>query len=162
MTVREVIKTVLIHCGISQAKFVERIGWSQQLISQRLARNSLRAAEMFRLMEASGIEILFRDKETGEILEILTSGHGHRLKGMSDSVKYDTEAAKALSNSFYADGENEYDENGQAQELYVDTKGRYFLANYDANDRKNEKITAIPKSVADAFREKYGPVIEKK
>ena len=162
MTVREVFNTVLPALGITQAEAVAKIGWTPQQMSQKNKRDSLRASEFFRIMEANGVEILFRIKGEEEFLNVLLSGHGHRIKGMADHVNYDTAAAGAISNSFYADGINEYDENGEAQELYIDQQGRYFIAEYNIKDPDRERVRAIPASVAVAFIEKYGTEIEKK
>lgn len=164
MTTREVLNSVMAHLGLSQAKFAEKIGWGQPIISQRLARESLRANELFDLMEANGIEVLFRDKATGEILNILTPmtpGHGRRLKGMDNRIKFDTGLSSAISNTFYADGVHEYDENGEAQELYLDIKGRYFFAEYHESEHEKDRIVLVPKSVAEAFAKQYGREIEK-
>lgn len=162
MTAREVLNTVLPAIGKTQADVAASIEWTPQQLSQKLTRCSLRTDEFLEIMEANGIEVMFKIKETGEVLEVKLNGHGRRLKGMSDRVKYDTAAAGALSNTFYADGENEYDEKGEAQELYVDTQGRYFIAEYHADDPSKDQITAIPASVAEAFIAKYGTTIEKK
>lgn len=161
MTVREVLNTVLPAVGMNQADAAEKLGWKPQQMSQKLVRDSLRASELFKLMDAIGVEIVFKLKETGEALNIRLVGHGHRMKGMADRVIYDTAASGALSNSFYADGVNEYDENGEAQELYIDQQGRYFFAEYNAADPGKEKIRATQASVAAAFIEKYGTDIEK-
>lgn len=165
MTVREVFNAVLPAIGRTYSEAAAKIGWSRQQMSQKMARDSLRARDLLKIMEANGVEVCFRIKETGEIIQLFqckVPGHGRRIKGMSHKVKYDTEKANALSNTFYADGKNEYDENGEAQELYVDANGRYFLAIYHKDAPQEDFINAIPGSIAAAFVEKYGVEIEKK
>ena len=53
-----------------------------------------------------------------QALKTHIAGAGRRVRAMVDKVKYDTEAASALANNFYADGVNEYTD-GKAMELYV-------------------------------------------
>ena len=161
MTVREVFNTVLPALGLTQAEAVAKIGWTPQKMSQKNTRDTLRANDFLRILEVNGVEVLFKIKETGETLTVQLSGHGHRMRGMADRVIYDTAASGALSNSFYADGVNEYDENGEAQELYVDRQGRYFIAEYNVNNPDKERICSIPANIAKAFIEKYGTDIEK-
>ena len=80
------------------------------------------------------------------------------MHGTVDKVFYDTGAADALSNSFYEDGVSEY-KDGEACELYVDKKGRYFMAEYHEDGK--DRIRSVSPSVAAAFIEKYGTKIEK-
>lgn len=54
----------------------------------------------------------FTVRESGEALKTI-SPVGRRVRAMVDKVKYDTEAASALRNNFYADGMNEYTETGR-------------------------------------------------
>lgn len=161
MNVREVLNTVMAATGKSQAEIAASIEKSPQQLSQKMVRNSLRAEEMLEILDANGIEMLLKITETGEIIPVMKKGHGHRIKGMADRVIYDTGVSSAISNSFYADGVNEYDENGEAQELYVDQQGRYFIAEYNVRNPEKERVRAIPESIALAFKEKYGIEIEK-
>ena len=87
----------------------------------------MRADELLTLMDAIGVDVTFTVRKTGEVLREHTTGHGRRVHGTVDKVFYDTGAADALSNSFYEDGVSEY-KDGEACELYVDKKGRYFMA----------------------------------
>ena len=161
MTVKEVFNSVLPAMHLTQAEAAEKLGWNKQQISQKMVRDSLRARELLQIMDLNGVDVVFRNRETGEEIKIMSFGHGHPIKGMSDGVKFNTVHADALSNNFYADGVNEYDENGEAQELYVDPSGRYFFAEYNMNDQKKERVRAVPASVAKAFIDKYGTVLEK-
>ena len=159
MTSKQVLNSVLPAIGKTQAEAAAELGWTPQQISQKISRDSLKVSDLLKLLEANGVEIVFRNKKTGELIETRIPGHGRRVKGMSDGVRYDTAASNALSNSFFADGVNEYDENGEAQELYVDLSGRYFFAEYSP---KGSRVRAVPASIAAAFIEKYGTDIEKK
>lgn len=161
MNTREVLNAVLPAIGKTQADMAVSIGKTPQQLSQRMVHNTLRADDLLCAMEKLGVEVMFKVKETGEIVKIRRTGHGRRLKGMADRVKYDTASADALSNSFYADGVNEYDTNGEGQELYVDADGRYFMAEYNSVDPTKDRIRSVPASMAAAFIEKFGTEIEK-
>ena len=82
MKVKEVFNSVLPAIGKTQAEAAANIGWKPQQISQKMTRDSLRAAEFLQIMEANGVEVLFRIKETGETIPVRRDGHGRRLKGM--------------------------------------------------------------------------------
>ena len=160
MTVRDVLDSVLPVIGKNRQEAVESLGWTKQKLSSKVVRGSLRASELLDILEANGIEPLFKVRETGEIISVRITGHGRRLKGLSDGVKYDTGKANAISSTFYADGVNEYDSNGEAQELYIDQEGRYFFAEYNQKDPSKERVRSIPGSIAAAFIEKYGTEIK--
>lgn len=162
MNTREVLNAVLPAIGKTQADMAYAIGKTPQQLSQRMVHNTFRSDDLLKAMEKLGIEVLFKVSETGEIVKVRNAGHGRRLKGMADRIRFDTATADAISNSFYADGENEYDDNGEAQELYVDSEGRYFMAEYNANDSTKDRIRSVPASMAAAFIEKFGTDIEKK
>ena len=159
MTVREVFDSVLPAVGKNHETAVAPLGWTKQKISSKMVRNSLKAAELLDILEANGIEPLFRVKETGEIITVRIPGHGRRVRGVSDGVKYDTGKSSAISGTFYADGVHEYDDNGEAQELYIDQQGRYFFAEYNRTDPSKDRVRSVPGGVAAAFIEKYGTEI---
>lgn len=161
MIAREVLNAALLNRGVTQAESAAMIGWTAQKLSQRLIRNSLRADDFIRLMDALGIEIEFKDKETGEPLKMHTSGYGRRVKGVSDKIQFDTDQSEPLSNSFYEDGVNEFGEDGRAVELYIDKEGRYFFAEYSANEGERDRVRSASASVAAAFIEKYGTDLHK-
>lgn len=162
MTAKEILAAALDAIGITQATAAKNYGWSAQQLSQRIVRGSLRTDEFLGLLDSMGVDITFTVRETGEKLKPHISGHGRRVKGVSDGVQYDTEYAEALSNSFYADGVNEYNENGEALELYLDKEGRYFMAEYSNAEGTRDRVRSVPAEMAAAFIEKYGTVIEKK
>jgi hypothetical protein len=161
MTAKEIITAALDTIGITQATAAKNYGGSAQQLSQRIVRGSLRVDEFIGLMDSMGIDITFNVRDTGEEIKPRISGHGDRVKGFSDGVQYDTEYAEALSNSFYADGQHEYNEKGEALELYLDKEGRYFMAEYSNVEGARNRVRSVPAEVAAAFIEKYGNIIEK-
>ena len=162
VTAKDVLNTLLPVLGFTQKDAAESIGWTKMHLGSKLTRDTLRVCEFLRILDAVGVEIAFRRKDTGEIIKTIRRGHGHPIKGMADGVIYNTAVSVALSNTFYADGVNEYDANGQAQELYIDQEDRYFIAEYNINDPKKERVIAASTYVAEAFIEKFGTTIEKK
>ena len=127
MTAKDALVAALYRTGHTQESAARLIGWNGQQISQRLARNSMRADELLTLMDAIGVDVTFTVRKTGEVLREHT--------GVSE----------------YKDGE--------ACELYVDKKGRYFMAEYHEDGK--DRIRSVSPSVAAAFIEKYGTKIEK-
>lgn len=162
MTAKELLNGLLPVLEISQTEAASRIGWGKMKLSSKVTKDSLRVSEFMDIMDACGVEVVFKKKDTGEQIMLRKAGHGHRLKGMADGVIYNTALSTALSNTFFADGVNEYDQNGEAQELYIDQEGRYFIAEYNCKDPKKERVVAASHFVAAAFIEKYGTEIEKK
>lgn len=162
MTAKELLNGLLPVLEITQTEAAARVGWGKMKLSSKLTKDSLRVSDFMDILDACGVEVVFKKKETGEEIMLRKSGHGHRMKGMADGVIFNTALSTALSNTFYADGENEYDQNGEAQELYIDQEGRYFIAEYNCKDPKKERIVSASHFVAAAFIEKYGTEIEKK
>ncbi len=156
MVARDYLNAALESKNMFQEDGAAAIGWTPAKLSAILRRETLKADDFIALMDAIGMEIEFKDKETGEPLKIKASGYGRRLRGISDGIKFDTNAAEAISNSFYEDGVNEYGKDGRAVELYIDKQGRYFFAEYSINAGEKERIRSTSSSVAAAFIEKYG------
>jgi transcriptional regulator len=159
MTSKDALLSALNRTGHTQESAAKLVGWVGQQISQRLQRNSMRADEFLTLMDAIGVDVTFTVRATGEVLKDHKAGYGRRVKATVDKVLYDTAASNALANSFYENGVDEYDKNGEASELYVDKKGRYFMAEYHQDG--DDKLRPVSASVAAAFVEKYGTDIEK-
>lgn len=161
MTSREAIVAGLKATGTTQAEAATKIGWSAQQLSGRLMRNSMRADEFLEFMDAIGVDVSFTVRESGAALKTHTPGAGRRVRAMVDKVKYDTEAASALANNFYADGVNEYHD-GKAMELYVDDQGRYFFAEYTNWEGAKDRITPVTGRDAATFIERYGTDLHRK
>lgn len=138
----------------TQAEAAARVGWVPQQLSSRITRNSLKADEFLEILEAIGVEVVFVDKSTG--LAINLASPKRRVKKMVNRVIYNNVAATYVADNFYADGENEYGEDGYATELFVDKEGRYFFVDYHKDDPKQDEIRVTSKSAVDDFIEKYG------
>lgn len=162
MKAQEALAAALTATGRTQAEAAKAIGWQPQKLSQRLVRGSLKAEELFQLLDAIGVEFGMTVKETGKPVRILTAGYGRRVRAMSDRVMYDTALSFPLSNSFWEDGEHEYDAEGKATELYLDREGRYFLAKYSNVEGEKDKVQAIDGDLAAAYIERHGTTIDKR
>lgn len=161
MTGKDVVVATSKFLKRSMTKMGERIGWSQGQISQRMIRDSIRANELFQLLDANGVDVKFFVRSNGEEIRICRRGHGWHLRGSSDGVRYDTEHADAVANNFFADGVNEFGPDGRALELYKDCEGRYFFAEYTKNEGERSRVKGTPKDVALAFIEKWGEEVDK-
>lgn len=160
LTTREILDSAFKSLGITQKDAARAIGCSAQSLGQKLIRGSLRSDDFLRLLDTIGIDVTFTNRNQGRDLTAHVTGHGRRVRGMSDGVQYDTAMSEALSNNFYEDGEHEYQPDGTAIELYVDSNGRYFAAEY--TEEGKDRVRSVPSSMALAFIEKYGTDIEKK
>lgn len=151
----EALKTVLECTNNTQSTAATLVGWTKQQLNSRMVRGDMKTDEWLALLDAMGVEVVLVNKDTGKPIKpiVRVKGIGQRAKGMSERVKYDTEKADALANSFYLDGKNKYTD-GKAEELYIDKEGRYFLVTYTEDDKS--KIHHVTVNVAKAFIEKYG------
>lgn len=153
----EAIRNLITRKGYSQTEVAEMIGNTKQNLNNKITSGSLRTDDWVKILDAIGVDIVFVDRETGAVLSVTDStykkGYGPPAKGVFDGVKYDTQKADAIANTFFIDGENEYC-NGRAEELYLDKNGRYFMVAY--KEKGKPKITAVSPLIAAAFVEKYG------
>lgn len=161
MTAKEMLTAAFRDAGTNQAEAAQKCGWIPQQMSGRLSRNSLRADDFLRLLDAAGVDVTMTVRETGTPVKVFGSGAGRRVRRMVNHVIYDTRYADAISNDFYADGENEYHD-GRAMELYRDREGRYFFAEYTNFDGAQDRIVPVGGTDAAEFIEKYGVTIDKK
>lgn len=160
MPARELIVAALKETGVTQAEAAAKIGWIPQQLSARFARNSLRADEFLDLLEAIGVEIKLVVKDNGKEIHEHKSGSGRPVRRMVDKIYYDTATSDALANNFYSDGVNKYND-GRARELYVNSDGRYFFAEYSENEGEKDRINPVSASDAADFIERYGTTIQK-
>ena len=86
MTAKDALVAALYRTGHTQESAARLIGWNGQQISQRLARNSMRADELLTLMDAIGVDVTFTVRKTGEVLREHTTGHGRRVHGTVDKT----------------------------------------------------------------------------
>lgn len=153
---KEILAAALKATNLSQAKAAKKIGMPEQSLGQKInVRESVRANELFDILEAIGIGAVFFVKATGELL-LTEEERGTRLVGVSDGVVYDTMNATLVSTSFFADGENEFGKDGRAQDLYIDGMGRYFVAEYCNDGSIQSRVRSVPVSMAEAFINMYG------
>lgn len=151
----EALKTVIEYTHNTQSTAAPLVGWTKQQLSSRITRGDMKTDEWLSLIEAMGVDVILVDRQTGQPIKSpeRVRGIGPRAKGMSERVKYDTDKADALANSFFLDGVNMYSE-GKAEELYIDEEGRYFLVTYTEDGKS--KIHHVTSNMAKAFIEKYG------
>lgn len=160
MKSKDVISAALKEIGISQAESAKSIDWSPQRLSRKIVEGTLRADDFLRLMDAIGVDVEFKARESGKVIKARIAGAGRRVRCMVNKVIYDTAISDAISNSFYADGVNEYTD-GRARELYVDKEGRFFFAEYSTWEGQKDLIIPVGSDEAAAFIEKYGRTIFK-
>lgn len=160
MPAKEMIAAALKATGNTQAEAAARVGWVPQQFSARMSRNSLRADEFLDILNGIGVEVKLVNRETGQEIKERIPGAGRRVKRMVDHVLYDTAESNAIANNFYADGMNKYND-GRARELYVDSEGRYFFAEYTENDGEKDRINPVSGTDAAEFIERYGTEINK-
>lgn len=136
MRAQDVLRALSRWRGASVADCAKLVGLSEQSYYQQTRLGSFRADRMLTAIDALGYDIVFVDRNTGERWKY-REPHG-TLKGISEYHKYNTGVSRPLA----------YD---GSQELFVDRKGLYFLADYAKG-----KIKAVTKSEAEAFADKYG------
>lgn len=158
---KEILKAACKAVGVSQNDGAKKIGFTKQQLSSKIVRGTLRADEFLSFLDALGIDVEFKVRETGKLVKVNVPGMGQRVQRMVDKVIYDTATSDALANNFYADGVNMFTD-GKAMELYIDKEGRYFFAEYSDWEGVKDRITPVTASVAAAFIEKYGTEIQKK
>lgn len=142
---------------MTQVQVGEMMNQLPQSIGQKInVRESVRADEFFDILNKMGIDIMFYVRKTGEVLMKDPKKHGRQVVGMSDGIMYNTNEGTLLASSFYADGVNEYGLDGKAQELYIDKKGRYFVAEYSNEETDKGRVRSVPEFMANAFIKQYG------
>lgn len=161
MTARETIDAALAELDMTQASAAKAMGMTPQQFNGRLLRNSLRADEFLKLMDAIGIDISYHVRSSGKKVRAYAKGYGRHIRCMVDRVIYDTASSEVLANNFWVDGKNEYND-GKALELYVDGEGRYFFAEYSSWEGVKDRICPVSQQDAATFIEKYGTEIFRK
>ena len=154
MTSKELVQTALRQVRISQAEAAARVGWIPQQLSSRLVRGSLNADEFLNVLDKIDVDFVMINRKTGKEIRKIATGEGRRVKRMVDGVTYDTSYSEALANNFFADGKNKYND-GRARELYIDSEGRYFFAEYSENNGTKDRINPVSASDAAEFLERY-------
>lgn len=155
MTAKEVINTASRATGISQAKAAESLGWSPQQLSAKISRKTLRADDFLNLLDSMGVDVTYTVRETGKSIKAHIPGAGRRVRAMVNKVIYDTAYSDALSNDFYIDGDNMLLD-GKGSELYIDSEGRYFLAEYTSFEGVKDRIIPLTANDAAAYIRRNG------
>lgn len=122
-----------------------------------------KASEFLEMLEMFGIDYKLYQPVGNFKIDKYIPGEGLRLRQyVKDHQKWcDTIVSNAISNTFYADGINRYDENGSASELYRDKDGDYFIANYFADHPNLDNIQIISEEEVAAYIAKNGVVKHK-
>jgi len=113
-----IINAALKECGRTQKSLAAELGLSPQNFNKKLVTNTITAKEFFDAVEAIGLVISFRNKDTGEEVKERKSGILPRVTTVIDGVRYDTFKSDALCHCEVADG--------WVAELYA-FKGAYFI-----------------------------------
>lgn len=160
MTADDIIKAVLQLRGIPGYQLAHEIGWAAQKLSKRLSNETMRIHELYIILDHLDVDLTLTDRRTGEQIHPKCAGMGEPVVRYVDKVRYSTEKSSAIANNFFADGENKYND-GRASELYMDSAGRYFFAEYCEWDPSKNSIIPVSKEKADEFVRKYGTRILK-
>lgn len=180
MRTSKVFNVALKRKGMSQAEVARNLGWSEQLLSQRLNRKrsitvadffhaldvigyyprfymggnpeiefkdryrlthfeKLRIDDLFDVLDALDILVVFCDKENGEVLREYHH-YGRPMRTVIGHKAYDTSNSELIASSFYADGVNMYNDDGYAVELYRNPKGLYFIVEYYRGREDRDRI----------------------
>lgn len=147
MTSAEICKDLIERSSLQQKDVADKMGWTQQSISNKFRRNTLTAEEFRKIVEILGFDIKIVVNDTSEEIKTRRKGVGKRLQLMVNGVKYDTYKADAICHS---------DENEEIfYELYRDIDGRYFVAQYVKWDGGVSSISPIGKEDAEKLIKKF-------
>ena len=147
MTTAEICKDLIARSPYQQKDVAEKMGWTQQSISNRFRRNTLSAEEFIKLLSILGYELKIVEVDTSEEVCTRRKGVGERLKLMVNGVKYDTYKSDAICHS---------DESEDIfYELYRDGEGRYFVANYVKWDGGVSSISPIGEEDAQKLMKRF-------
>ena len=147
MTAAEICKGLIERSTLRQKDVADKMGWTQQSISNKFRRNTLSAEEFRKIIEILGFEIKIVVNETSEEIKTRRKGVGERLQLMVNGVKYDTYKADAICHS---------DESEDIfYELYQDIEGRYFVAQYVKWEGGVSSISPIGKKDAEKLMKKF-------
>lgn len=147
MTAAEICKDLIERSTMQQKDVADKMGWTQQSISNKFRRNTLTAEEFRKIIEILGFDIKIVVNETSEEIKTRRKGVGERLQLMVNGVKYDTYKADAICHS--DDSEEIF------YELYQDIDGRYFVAQYVKWDGGVSSISPIGKEDAEKLMKKF-------
>lgn len=147
MTPTDMCRQLIEKSDMQQKDVAQKMGWTQQSISNKFRRNSLSADEFVKMLGVLGYEIKLVESDTNEEICYKRKGIGDRLKMMVNGVKYDTFKADAICHTEQTDS--------IFDELYKDDEGRYFVAHYVMWEGGVSSISPIGEEDAKKFSEKY-------
>lgn len=135
MSATDICKELIGKSKLLQREVAEKMGWTEQSLSNRFRRKSLSADEFLKMLEILGYDIKIVEAESKDEVKIRRKGIGSTVKMMVGGVKYDTSKADAICHS---------DESKDMfYEVYRDDEGRYFIVNYVKWDGGVNTITPI-------------------
>lgn len=147
MTSSEIVRELINTSEKQQKEVAAAMNWSASSLSCRVKRGTLLADDFFKILEILGYEVKIVKTDSGEEMEARKRGVGKRLKGMVNGIKYDTYKADAICHSEETDG--------MFLELYRNTDGTYFVANYVNWEGGESFISPIGKEDAEKLIGKY-------
>ena len=99
MTTAQICKDLIERSTLQQKDIAERLGLTQQNVSNKIRRNRLYAEEFKKIIEMLGYEIKIVKTETKDEIKTRRKGVGKRLRMMVNGVKYDTFKSDAICHS---------------------------------------------------------------
>lgn len=147
LKVAEICKDFISRSDKQQKEIAQMMGWTPQLLCNKLRKNNLSAEEFISLLGKLGYEIKIVSTDNRDETTPMKRGVGKRLKMMVNGVKYDTYKADAICHS--DETENYF------LELYKDIEGRYFVAQYVMWEGGVSSITPISEEDAQVMMGKF-------
>ena len=148
MKISEICKSLITQSGKKHSEVASEIGKSPVSLSNILRRDTLRASDFVKLVEALGYKIAIKNPKTGEEVHYYPKPVGKRLKKCINGVIYDTYKSIPICHS----NENDI----MFCELHKNPDGRYFVAQYINSSDRNGNITLIDNEEARKMIERYG------
>ena len=98
-----------------------------QVIRDRYLRNSFIADEMLLVLENLDMEVKYISRRTNMEIKVTENPSQLSKQGSSHGMWFNTNSSVLLADTYYLDGVNKYN-NGEAEELFIDKNGVYFIA----------------------------------
>lgn len=129
LTVREILESAFAETDTTQTEAARKIGMSCKQLSDRITRDTLKASSFLDMLDAMGIDVQFKVRETGLDMRPKRRGMAGHISHMIRGVTYDT------SKSYLLFGE--MPSPGNFTELYQTKDRQYFVVDkslYGGND----------------------------
>lgn len=150
MNAKEFLTAVLEHANSNWSGAASKLGWARQSMSRKINTGSLRADDFLALLDAMDVNITVSDRKTGEVIVMSNAPTQVSIKSVIDGVLYEVDKSAKISE------DNTADEEFSKHELYVDSKGRYFMVHYCADLKKSPIVTTVSDEAAVKFIVKHG------